>query len=96
MSIYKNYFNLFNYANRQIFFRDSTTALKNYTALDSLVKIDEYTYQNFLGKKPNIQNRVVTALYSDYLKANDQFLGMQTYDRVIMWLIVYQKKYGEL
>jgi hypothetical protein len=93
---YSAYFNLFNYANRQLFARDSIAALINYKALDSLVKNDEVTYQNFLGNNTTTTDHYITAIYSKYLKANNQPKGINTYDEVIALLISYQKRYGEL
>jgi hypothetical protein len=35
-------------------------------------------------------------LYGNYLKANNQPKGIETYNEVVSWLIAYRKKYGEL
>jgi len=93
---YSVYFDLFNYANGELFFRDSVAARANYHALDTLVKRDEKIYRKFLIEYRNPVDHYITILYGDYLKANNQPRGMDTYDEVVAWLIAYQKKYGAL
>ncbi len=93
---YSVYFDLFNYANRDLFFRDSAAAHANYRALDTLVKRDEIAYRKFWLKYKNPFDPYITALYSNFLKMNNQPNGMKTYSEVIEWLIAYQKKYRQL
>ena len=93
---YSAYFDLFLYANRELYFRDSVTARENYKLLDTLVKKDIATYRKFLEAHQNPIEPYITELYGKYLQANNQPNGMNTYDEVIGWLIAYQKKYGEL
>ncbi len=93
---YSIYFDLFNYANSALFFRDSAAARANYKALDTLIKIDERAYRKFLISYRNPVDRYMTSLYDSYLKANNQPNGMDTYSEVISWLVAYQKKYKEL
>ena len=93
---YSVYFDLFNYANSELFLRDSAAARANFHLLDTLVKHDERVYRNFLIAYRNQVDYYVTILYGNYLKANNQPNGMDTYSEVTSWLIAYQKKYGEL
>jgi len=93
---YSAYFDLFLYANRELYSRDSVAAKQNYKLLDTLVRKDIMTYRKFLEAHQNPAEPYITMLYGAYLQANNQPEGMQTYDEVIGWLIAYLKKYKEL
>lgn len=93
---YSVYFELFAYANRELFIRDSATAKENYRLLDTLVKNDIRTYRKFIMEHQNKIEPVISMLYGEYLKANNQPKGINTYNEVVAWLIAYRKKYGEL
>lgn len=93
---YSLYFDLFNYANNTLFQYDSVAARSNYKQLDTLVKKDIAEYRHFLLQYKNPLEPLITALYGNYLKANNQPEGIETYSRVVAWLIAYQKKYGTL
>ncbi len=93
---YSVYYDLFNYANDELFFYDSTAARNNYRQLDTLVKRDIQSERLFWLKYQNAIEPVITLLYGNYLKANNQPAGMKTYSHVTAWLIEYQKKYGVL
>jgi hypothetical protein len=93
---YSVYFDMFNYANRELFYRDSTAARNNYKLLDTLVKKDIISVRKFLYKYKNPFEPVVKLFYDQYLKANNQVKGMQSYNEVVGWLIAYRKKFGRL
>jgi len=93
---YSVYYELFAYANRELFMRDSLAAKANYKLLDTLVKKDILDYRKFLRAHQNPIEPFITLLYGNYLKANNQPQGIETYDEVVSWLIAYKKKYGEL
>jgi hypothetical protein len=93
---YSVYFELFAYANRELFWRDSITAKENYRLLDTLVKKDIKTYRKFIMDYQNKIEPIISMLYGEYLKANNQPKGINTYNEVVAWLIAYRKKYGEL
>src|SRR4051812_12032669 len=93
---YSVYFELFAYANKELFFRDSVTARENYGLLDTLVKKDIKIYRKFVIEHQNKIEPVISMLYGEYLKANNQPKGINTYNEVVAWLIAYRKKYGEL
>ncbi len=93
---YSVYFDLFNYANRELYLYDSVAARANYEALDTLVKKDIIMYRRFWQRYQNAIEPVITMLYGHYLKANNQPAGLRTYDLVTALLIDYRKKYGEL
>lgn len=93
---YSVYFDLFSYANGELFSLDSIAAKENYKNLDTLVKLDIKKYLQFLLAHKNPVEPVIRFFYGEYLKANNQPKGIDTYDEVISWLIAYRKKYGDL
>ena len=93
---YSAYFDLFNYANREMFYRDSAQARRNYRQLDTLVKADFHEWAVFLRAHRNPLEPILNWMYDGYLKANKQPKGINSYDEVTGWLIAYQQKYGAL
>jgi hypothetical protein len=93
---YSAYFDLFNYANHELFLRDSLAAKANYKLLDTLVKKDIQDYRKFIFDHRNPIEPLINAMYGKYLQANNQPNGLNTYDEVVGWLIAYRKKYGDL
>ncbi|WP_158638397.1 DUF3810 domain-containing protein [Panacibacter ginsenosidivorans] len=88
---YSAYFDLFNYANRELFIRDSFAARANYKLLDTLVKKDIQTYKKFIIDHKNPIEPLIDKVYGKYLVANNQPNGLDTYDEVVGWLIAYKK-----
>lgn len=93
---YSAYFDLFNYANRELFSRDSLLAKNNYQHLDTLVKKDEEELREYWRKSDNAIEPLIKLFYDHYLKANQQDKGVQSYNEVIGWLISYYNKYGKI
>lgn len=86
---YSAYYDLFNYANSELYQRDSLLARKNYRALDTLVKQDMANARAFFKKYRNKMEPVLKFIYGQYLKANNQPQGIETYEAVTAWLIAY-------
>ena len=93
---YSVYYDLFLYANGELFLYDSVASRNNYQQLDTLVKRDIKTERLFWQHYENAIEPIITLLYGNYLKANNQPEGMKAYSRVTAWLIEYRKKYGDL
>ncbi len=93
---YSVYFDLYRYANRELFVRDSIAAKNNSRLLDTLVKKDFAELRNFYKKYQNPFEPVVHSFYDKYLKANQQDKGIESYNYVIGLLIAYHKKYGKI
>lgn len=93
---YSTYFDLFNYANKELFSKDSAAANNNYKKLDPLVKNDVEELREYWRKSDNVIEPVIRAFYDNYLKANQQSEGVKSYDDVTGWLIAYLKKYGNI
>jgi len=64
--------------------------------LDSLVKKDLRDIQKFFAEKSNNIAPVFSVLYSNYLKANRQSKGLESYNDVVGLLISLKKKQGKI
>lgn len=93
---YSTYLDLFVYANRQLFFLDSTAAKSFTMHLLPEVKADIVEWRNFLLKYKNPLEPVIRWAYGNYLRANEQPEGITSYDEVIADLIAFYKKYGRI
>src|SRR6185295_5285048 len=93
---YSTYFDLFGYANSELYSRDSVAARQNVKLLDTLVKKDILVYRQYLKNYENPIEPLLTKLYGTYLKAHNQPKGIESYNEVVAWIVAYYKKYGEL
>jgi hypothetical protein len=93
---YSAYFDLFNYANRELYRRDSAAARQNYNQLDTLVKADITELREYWRKSDNYIEPIIRTFYDQYLKANQQDKGVKSYNQVVGWLIAYNKKYKRI
>ncbi len=93
---YSVYFDLFGFANGELYGRDSIAAKQNAKLLDTLVKKDYAAYRKYLKDNENPVDPLLTKLYGNYLKAHNQPEGIKSYNEVVAWVIAYYKKYGTL
>ena len=93
---YSAYFDLFGFANGELYSRDSVAAKHNIMLLDTLVKKDYAEYRQYLKAYQNPISPLLTKLYGDYLKAHNQPKGIESYDEVVAWVIAYYKKNNRL
>ncbi len=93
---YSAYFDLFSYANAELFSRDSIAAKQNVKLLDTLVKKDYAVYRKYVNDYRNPIEPLLTKLYGGYLKAHNQPKGIDSYNEVVAWIVAYYKKYGTL
>jgi hypothetical protein len=91
---YSVYFDLYLYAAKELYFRDSMLLKPLKSRLSAAVKEDFRELQRFSRKYENPIEPRVRGLYDGYLRANRQPQGMMTYNEVIAWLIAYGKKNG--
>lgn len=91
---YSVYFDLYLYAARELYLRDSALLQPLKKQLSPAVKADFKELQRFNRQYENPFEPVVRRLYGRYLRANRQPQGMRTYNEVIAWLIAYGKKHG--
>ena len=94
--LYSTYFNMFLYANGQLRRLDSAVARSNYEKLSAGALADLASYRLFLKKYDSPLGTFVDAFYDRYLKLNQQPAGAMTYNRVVLWLLAYYKKNGDL
>jgi hypothetical protein len=91
---YSVYFDMFNYAVRDLWKRDSLAAKKYLGQLDTLVRKDRQELRDFFLRHRNPLEKVIAWGYGEYLKANNQPAGKDAYDEVVGWLIAYYKRFG--
>jgi hypothetical protein len=93
---YSAFFDLFGFANSELYSRDSVAAKQNVQLLDTLVKKDIAEYKQYLKDYRNPVAPLLSKLYGNYLKAHNQPAGIESYDEVVAWVVAYYKKYGTL
>jgi hypothetical protein len=91
---YSVYFDLFLYAIRELFVRDSALVRSYRDSLVPGVRDDLRELQRFNRKYANPMEPVIWRLYGKYLRANHQPHGITTYSEVTAWLIAYIRRYG--
>lgn len=93
---YSVYFDLFLYANREVYYFDSISAKEARQKLNPFVKRDIEELKQFALSHRSVIEPAVTWLYGKFLKLNEQPKGMQSYDAVVGMLIAYYKKFGKI
>jgi hypothetical protein len=93
---YSAYFELFLYANREMYFMDSTFSRASFEKLRPDVKNDILELRKFNADHKSFVEPAITWLYGKYLKLNQQPQGMRSYNAVIAMLISYYKEYGKI
>jgi hypothetical protein len=91
---YSVYLDLYIYAIRELYVRDSTLAKGFKGQLAPGVREDLRELQRFNRKYENPLEPVIWNLYGKYLRANRQPHGIVSYSEVTAWLIAYARKYG--
>lgn len=93
---YSVYIDLFLYANRNLYYADSTTAMNIRKKLDPLVINDLEELHDFMSRHQNFAEPVIRWIYTAYLRGNEQPEGMLSYDKVTGFIIGYYKKFGKI
>lgn len=93
---YSTYFDLFIYANREVFYFDSISSRQALLQLIPEVKDDIRELRKFNEAHESFLEPAITWMYGNYLKLNKQPQGMHTYNAVVGMLIAYYKKYGKI
>ena len=94
--LYSTYFDLFLYANRNLYMVDSAQAHYFSKQLNPAVKNDIRVLRTYLEKYENPIEPAIRWMYGKYLQANEQPSGVMTYNEVIADLIAYYRKYKTL
>lgn len=93
---YSAYFDLFLYANREVYYFDSLSSIKALRLLNPGVKNDILELKQFDLDHRSFIEPGITWLYGNFLKLNQQPQGMHSYNAVVGMLIAYYKKYGKI
>jgi Protein of unknown function (DUF3810) len=93
---YSAYLDLFVYANREVYYFDSTASRLAATQLIPEVKADLLEWRRFNKKYTSVFELAISWLYGKYLEENQQPKGLRSYNEVIATLIAYYKKYGKI
>lgn len=92
--LYSLYYNLYRYALREVYSRDSIAARAFQTKLHPQVMRDNEVLKAYFISTENRIEPIITRFYDQYLKWNNQKEGMQSYNEVVALLIAYGKKNG--
>ncbi len=91
---YSVYYDVYRYGIRELYGRDSLLAIALNKQKPAQVKLDNLALKDFYDRYENPVEPYIRRLYGQYLKANEQPSGMQSYDEVMAFLIALYKKYG--
>jgi hypothetical protein len=91
---YSVYLDLYMYAARELYLRDSTILRRFRSAVSPGVREDIRAIQQFNRRYANPVEPLIWKAYGRYLRANRQPQGIVTYSEVLAWLIDYMKSYG--
>ncbi|MFT3908492.1 MAG: DUF3810 domain-containing protein [Ferruginibacter sp.] len=93
---YSVYLDLFVYANRNLYFVDSTIAKSYRKQLDTAVVADLKEWSEFYRRHESFIEPVFRWIYGIYLQGNSQPQGLLSYDEVTAFIISYYKKFGRI
>jgi hypothetical protein len=93
---YSAYFEMFLYANSELFRRDSLLARQNIKKLAPEVQRDLAELHAYRIRYENPLDKLISIFYDRYLKMNQQPDGDRTYSKVVLWLLAYYEKLGEI
>lgn len=93
---YSTYLDLFVYANREVYYFDSTFSKNAAIKLIPEVKADLLEWKRFNEAHISFMEPAITWLYGKYLQINQQPKGMRSYNEVIAMLMAYYRKFGRI
>lgn len=91
---YSVYFDLYLYAARELYTRDSNLVKPFRERLHPAIRTDFQELKRFNRKYENPLEPLIMRLYGRFLRANGQPQGIMTYNEVVAWLIAYSRKNG--
>jgi hypothetical protein len=91
---YSVYLDMYRYAVGEMILRDTMRARQFQEKRHPQVIRDVKEFHDFYRKFKNPVNPVVMWGYGQFLKANNQPAGKNSYNEVVAWLIAYYKKFG--
>lgn len=93
---YSVYFDMYSYARGYLYAADSMMLKKLDSTLAPGVKKDFRDRNEFFSSRANPFEVLIDNLYGEYLRANEQPSGKISYNEVILLLVAYYKKHGEI
>ena len=94
--LYSAYFDMFLYANAALYGKDSMAARRNLKLLSPAVQRDLAELRAYRIKYENPLDKLISIFYDRYLRMNQQPDGEKTYSKVVLWLLAYYDKFGEI
>lgn len=92
--IYSAYAGVHQYAIAELYGRDSLLARGYIDSLPVYYRSDRKLQRQFIMDHQSFFQPILDATYTLYLQGNNQPQGLESYNRVVAWLIAYGKKYG--
>ncbi|MCF3111889.1 DUF3810 domain-containing protein [Niabella sp. CC-SYL272] len=92
---YATDFVMYAYAQSMLYMADSLKMKQYDSTLHPQVQRDMAEYRAFYEKYQGRVETMISWLYANYLKINNQPAGKYAYDEVVIWLIGWYKKYGK-
>jgi hypothetical protein len=93
---YSVYTDLFTYANRTLYFADSSSALQYRKLLEPAVIADFKERRKFAMDHSSFLEPIFRTLYGKFLQSNQQPMGILSYDEVTSFIIAFYKKFGTI
>jgi Protein of unknown function (DUF3810) len=91
---YSAYFDLYMYAMRDLYLRDSADAVRLHLQLSPNVREDLVELRKFNNRHVGLLEPAIRVLYAQFLMANQQPGGMESYNQVVALVIAYMRRYG--
>lgn len=92
---YATDFVMYAYAQRMLYMADSVKVKQYDSTLHPQVLRDRAEYRAFYEKYQGKVESIISWVYANYLKINNQPAGTYAYDEVVIWLVGWYKKYGK-
>jgi hypothetical protein len=93
---YSLYFEMYSYAVHELRLRDSVKADYFFRQLSPGVQQDFLTMRKFFANYKNPVEPLIRKMYEQYLMANEQPKGLQSYNEVVAMMLAYYRKFGEI
>ena len=93
---YSAYYDVYQYAIREMYASNFKRAIALDSTLHPLVKRDRSEFAGYMNKMKNPVAPFMLRMYDGYLRMNNQPKGYRTYNEVVTWLIAYYKKVGNV
>jgi len=92
--VYSAYAGVHQYALVELFKMDTLKARPFIEKIPAILKKDREEQFRFQEAHASFLQPALDAAYTLYLQGNNQPMGLQSYNRVVAWLVAYGKKYG--